>query len=316
MSALTYEEIALQWQPEKKRDHQFLLLAILILAVSLSAAFYMSTIDVPKKARDARTVVPERVARFIMQKEKPRPKPVVKPKPRPKPKPIVKKTVRPKPESKKPLTKTQKKARKKAEQSGLLALGNELADLMDTSDINAMVGKRVSASGQSTQAATVNKDVLTADAGKGSGGVAEGKYATSVSSTNLSERERLAVRQSLGRSSAAEGRKATGSKSGKGRRGDNVRAEEEVTFVMDQNKSKLYSLYRRASRKNPGLKGKIVLEITIAPSGKVTRVRIKSSELNDPRLERQLVSRIKQFNFGAGNVEPVTVTFPIEFLPS
>ena len=100
------------------------------------------------------------------------------------------------------------------------------------------------------------------------------------------------------------------------RRGDNVRSEEDVIFVMDQNKSKLHSIYRRARRGHPGLKGKIVLEITIAPSGKVLKVRIKSSELNDSKLESRLVARIKRFDFGSNSVEEVTVLFPIEFLPS
>ena len=62
--------------------------------------------------------------------------------------------------------------------------------------------------------------------------------------------------------------------------------------------------------------GGIVLEITIAPCDKVLSVRIKSSELNDPKLELRLVARIKRFDFGSDSVEKVTVIFPIEFLPS
>lgn len=85
---------------------------------------------------------------------------------------------------------------------------------------------------------------------------------------------------------------------------------------MDQCKSKLHSIYRRARRSHPGLKGKIVLEITIAPSGKVLKVRVRSSELNNPKLESRLVARDKRIDFGSSSVEKVTVTFLIEFLPS
>ena len=53
----------------------------------------------------------------------------------------------------------------------------------------------------------------------------------------------------------------------------------------------LYALYTRAQRDNPGLQGKLVLEITIAPSGEVTNVRVVSSELGDPELERKIVAR-------------------------
>ncbi|MCK4708418.1 MAG: energy transducer TonB, partial [Gammaproteobacteria bacterium] len=94
------------------------------------------------------------------------------------------------------------------------------------------------------------------------------------------------------------------------------RAEEGITIVFDQHKSQLYTIYNRARRKNPGLKGKIVLEITVAPSGKVTKIRVISNQLNDSKLETRLVKRIKQFNFGAQLVEEITVTYPIEFLPS
>jgi TonB family protein len=85
---------------------------------------------------------------------------------------------------------------------------------------------------------------------------------------------------------------------------------------MDKNKSKLHALYRKARRSNPGIKGKIVLEITISPDGKVLVVNIASSELNDSKLESRIVARVKRFNFGAANVKAVTVTYPVEFLPS
>jgi protein TonB len=48
----------------------------------------------------------------------------------------------------------------------------------------------------------------------------------------------------------------------------------------------------------------------------VTKCEIASSELNDPELERKLVSRIKLFRFDARDVGSITVTKPIEFFPS
>ncbi len=309
MSVATYENLALDWAPVHKRDSFFNRLTIAIVVIALIFGFVMTSITLPKEERKARTAIPERVAKFILQKEKPK---VIKPKPKPKPKPPLKsiKRVKKDPKSNKPLTKLQKKARKKAESSGLLALNNELSDLMDTSSINAMVGKRVKKGSSALKASKVNTSVLTANSAKGSGGVSKDKYATRVSKTVLSQEEKVAFRQSLLSNGKLKG------KSHKTRRGDNVRSEEDVIYVMDQNKSKLHSIYRRARRAHPGLKGKIVLEITIAPSGKVTKVRIKSSQLNAPKLEQRLIARIKRFDFGSNSVEEVTVTFPIEFLPS
>lgn len=189
-------------------------------------------------------------------------------------------------------------------------LNSELSDLMDTSSINAMLGKRVRSTSSAMKVASVNKEVLSKNATKGSGGISKDKYSTQVSKTVLSQADKIAFKQSLASSGSLKG------KDHNTRRGDNVRSEEDVIFVMDQNKSKLHSIYRRARRAHPGLKGKIILEITIAPSGKVLSVRIKSSELNDAKLESILVARIKRFDFGSSSVEKVTVTFPIEFLPS
>jgi len=310
MTTLTYGHLALGWAPESKRDNFFNRLTLVVVLLAIIFGFVMTLITVPKEERKARTVVPERVAKFILQKQKPK---VIKAKPKPKPQPPTKrivKRIKKKVKSDKPLTKVQKIARKKAESSGLLALNNELSDLMDTSSINAMVGKRVKNKSSSMNAAVVNTKMLTESASKGSGGISKEKYTTRVSKTVLSQSDKIAFKQSLASNGKLKG------KSHITRRGDNVRSEEDVIFVMDQNKSKLHSIYRRARRGHPGLKGKIILEITIAPSGKVLKVRIKSSELNDPKLESRLVARIKRFDFGANSVEEVTVLFPIEFLPS
>ena len=310
MTAVSYSSLALGWTPESNRDNYFNRLTLVVVSFAVVFGLVMTSITLPIDERKVRTIVPERVAKFILQKEKPK---IIKVKPKHKPKQLAKviKRVNKKIKSDKPLNKIQKKARKKAESSGLLALSNELSDLMDTSSINAMVRKRVKSNSTALKMASVNKSVLTKNASKGSGGVSKDKYITSVSKTVLSQAEKVAFRQSLALNGSLKGKKHTSSK-----RGDNVRSEEDVIFVMDQNKSKLHSIYRRARRSHPGLKGKIILEITIAPSGKVLKVRIKSSELNDAKLEARLVARIKRFDFGSHSVQKVTVTFPIEFLPS
>jgi TonB family protein len=319
VSSVYYEQLALDWSPENKENRQFNLIVFVVVCVILLVAIAISSVTVPDEPGVARSVVPERIANFIIEKKKPEPKkvtPEVKPKPIPKPKPKPKKTVKklPKVKAQKPLTKTQKKAREKAAVSGLLALGNELADLMDTSDISAMVGGEVKSSSVSAATATgQNKTLLMADASKGSGGVNAVEYTAVVAGTQLTQREITQVKQSL--LSPEVQAKSSGKQANKSRSAG-VRAEEDITIVFDQNKSKLYSIYNRARRTNPNLKGKIVLEITISPAGKVTQIKVVSSELNDSKLESRLVNRIKFFNFGAKQVEQVIVTYPIEFLPS
>lgn len=59
-----------------------------------------------------------------------------------------------------------------------------------------------------------------------------------------------------------------------------------------------------------------MVELTISPTGQVSAVKILSSELGDKKLERKLVLRIKKFKFAKANVAEITVTYPIDFLPS
>lgn len=87
-------------------------------------------------------------------------------------------------------------------------------------------------------------------------------------------------------------------------------------MVFDRNKSAIYALYSRALRERPELQGKVVVQLTIAPSGEVTDCRIVSSELGDAELERKLVARIRMFRFEDRDVEAITTTKPIEFFPA
>ncbi|MDP9065485.1 MAG: TonB family protein, partial [Pseudomonadota bacterium] len=99
--------------------------------------------------------------------------------------------------------------------------------------------------------------------------------------------------------------------SGKGSRGS-----EEIALVFTRNKGAIDAMYARALRDNPALQGKVVLEITIAPSGDITAARIVSSEMKDPEFENKLLARIRLFKFAPKDVAALTATKPIDFFPT
>lgn len=319
MALAPYKKLALRWQPSQREDRVFVFLAVVCVVLALLAGLFISTIDVPEKSRQQRKAVPERVAKFITQKPKPKPpkpkppKPKPKP-PEPKPKPepekvkVVKDRAKP---VEKPLTKKQQKARDKASQSGLMAHLKELNDLVDTSDVSAQVQASIKKTDSGKTAAGHNADILTANATKGSGGVDATKYATKAGTSQLSGAELAAAQSALAASEQEfnKVRDEPAATSGL------TRSEEEVTLVFDKHKSSLQSLYNRARRKNPGLKGKLLLEITIQPNGSVSNVKVLNSELNDSSLISRILARIRNFNFGARDVPVATVSYPIEFLP-
>ncbi len=96
------------------------------------------------------------------------------------------------------------------------------------------------------------------------------------------------------------------------------RTLEEIQLTFDRNKGAFYAIFNRAMRDNPNLgAGKVVVSITIAPSGAVTDCKLVSSTFNDADLERKVVQRVMLLNFGAKSVPPFTYpNYPINFLPS
>jgi TonB family protein len=115
---------------------------------------------------------------------------------------------------------------------------------------------------------------------------------------------------------AAAGARGAGGSLQRGGSGKASRSIEEIKIVFERNKGSIYQIYQRALREEPTLQGKVILELKIAPSGQVTDLRVVSSELKNVELERRLLARIKQFDFGAKDVDAITVTWPVDFLPS
>jgi TonB family protein len=94
------------------------------------------------------------------------------------------------------------------------------------------------------------------------------------------------------------------------------RSIEDIKLVFDRHKGAIHALYNRALRDDPSLQGKVVLELTIDPGGQVVACRIVASEMHADALERKLLARVRQFDFGAKDVATMVVSWPVDFLPS
>jgi hypothetical protein len=94
------------------------------------------------------------------------------------------------------------------------------------------------------------------------------------------------------------------------------RTIDDLRRVFDRHEGALRTLYERARRDDPSLQGHALVELTIAPRGAVTAIRLVSSELKARELERRLLARIAQFDFGAREVEAMVLTWPLDFRPS
>lgn len=309
----TWDEPFLPWV-QSANDRRFLkILLINIVVFTLFGAIvpYLPTSEPVKK--DLKTISP-RLAELVLEKRKLPPPPIPKPvKAKAKPKPKVKKKPKAKKPLKKPvkkkLNKKQKVAKQAAASAGLMSMASELNDLRDSFDVADIQNESLSKAGK-TKTQDFSAPVITSRSAMGSsGGLKSSQLSKSTGGGKLASRRTTKVASNINTKTTAKTTRR--SKSGKA-----IRPQFEIEQVFQKHKSAIYTIYNRALRKDPTLQGKVVIELTIAASGKVIKARIISSELNNPKLEKKLIARVKLFRFKPGNTEKVTVKYPIDFLPS
>jgi Ca-activated chloride channel family protein len=92
-------------------------------------------------------------------------------------------------------------------------------------------------------------------------------------------------------------------------------SKEVLSKVIKQQIPSIELCYQKALDKNHDLKGQLIFQLTIDSNGKVTKVTLVSSKLNDKKLEKCFIQKIKELNFpkpeGKGNVSS-TVSFNLE----
>ena len=315
MSAVAlFRDYELPWTPSEEEQRRLRRIVGAVLGLFIAFGVIIPLLPAPPKST-APPVLPERVVEFLL--ERPRPKPVPPPKvevPKPAQLELPKvetPVVKPRPEPKQlPKQLPKPDPKQKAASTGLLALSQQLAELRqldvntrtDAKALNAGVGEKT----------RVDRALLTAKVGEGSGGIAVSATSSGFGggSTGLKGHNTARVAAPPSAAPPADDVERTG------RSLKASRTREEIELVFDRNKSAIYALYSRALRDKPTLQGKVVLEVTIAPSGEVTACQVVSSELNDPELERKLVARVRMFRFEARDVATMTTTKPIEFFPA
>ena len=294
-----FRRFELPWAASEEAERKFKKLLRILLIVSTLLAILIWLLPMPKKARPSVEDLPDRVVQLIVEKPKPPPPP---PPPEPEKKPEPEK---PKPQDQ---PKPTEKPKPNVRNQGMLALADELADLRDQNlDLQDPQLKTPVADARS------ERNLITSQAGRASGGINTANLARGFGggAGAIGTHSTTQVQHGSGLDPNAGGRVQRTGTSGK-----NSRTSEEVTMVFDRNKGALHALYGRALRDLPEMEGKIVLEFTIAPSGEITMCRILSSELNNPELEKKIVARVRLIRFKAADVEPLTVSKPIEFFPN
>jgi protein TonB len=297
------------------QDKKFTQILQLLIGLYLLIAVVVPFIEQVEAPREVKEKVPVQLAK-IMLKEKKLPVPE-----KPKEKPIEDKKpedVKDKPEKKEkpkekiepPKTKRQA-AKQKAQTSGLAAMKDELFAMRDAFEVKPSATTKLSKT--TANEVKIKRKLLASTANTQSSNLSVAKTTQTVASDALSTRStqqvRLSEEEVLASTDTVVEESLTAQKAGQ-------RSEVVLRRTLEANKSRLYARYNRALRKDPFLQGKVLFEIEIAASGKVSKVTIKSSELKNAKLERQLTLILRSIKFDAVSVGTTVTIWAIDFLPS
>lgn len=296
---------------------------------SLALALMFSTIALPIVKRSTINEVPERVAKLVREQMAPPPPPakieepvleeeLPEPELEPEPEPML---VEEQPPEVMPVAteetavaaREQPDVKEQVKAKGILAFRDSFAtraNMKPTAQLGsqatlrtagedaigrperAMVTSLASGSSGGINLASISRDV-GGGGGPGIGGVEVTRVASSIGGGTGNSDRPLSGGASAGRT------------------------DEEIQIVFDRYKAALYRLYNRELRKDPTLRGQLVLRLTIEPDGTVSFCTLQSTDMNAPLLTEQVVERVSTFDFGAKeDIVAVTIIYPIDFLPA
>ncbi len=310
MTTVVMERGYLPWNSNTGEEQLFKRTLLIVMAVALFLGLLVPLFEVPQPEREVIERVPARLARFLLQRSAA--PPVI---PKVNRELTREKEERPKEPAQSEQQKPQsdstvnKRARERASQAGVLALSSELSAL-HSSGVAGKAKRSLVLSRGGTQETRLGGKMIAA-ASSGSGGIDTSGYRRDSGSGGELGEHKVVSAEAVNPSLVAVAEEEF-----KRRRQPKRRDQETVIRVLDANKGRIYAIYNRALRSNPLLAGRVVLELIIEPSGRVSACRVLSSELDDKGLENKLIARIKMLEFGAEKVPIFKFEYPIEFMPS
>jgi hypothetical protein len=321
LGELPSRELVMPWTRRGEDDRRFRKSLAMSLLVCLLLAVVFPMIDLPLPKPDELVAVPDRVVRMMM-KERPRPPAPPREELQPKPqeeqvaqKPVEKQVPR------KPVERDVKEpepvevaATEPEPEQGILAFREKLAAFKDARVTDRIGLKSRINDADDNSPGRPTRSMLTSNAPGSSGGINLGALSRNAGGGGGGGGAGMKGVQ-VGRATSSIGGVGTADRPlASGARAS--RTDEEIQIVFDRYKAALYRLYNRELRKDPSLRGQMVLRLTIEPDGRVSLCQLQASDMNAPDLSAQVVDRVRAINFGAKDVDAITILYPIDFLPA
>jgi outer membrane biosynthesis protein TonB len=348
LSAVPHAQAIMPWSGNDESDRRYRFNMRSAMTISLLLAILIHLIVVPKAVRPIVAQIPERLAMMVREEprrpaqakkareekkeakkeEKAGEKKVAKSEEKTQTAPTQAAPARPKAEQVE-----QTAAPRKSQSTGVLAFKEAFKDLLDETQVPKL-GTEARLSSNTNQAghAVASRSLVSMQGGSG-GGVGGGAFSRNVGSGGIGN---AAAGRAIGGGGDGNGarigqgggfaqvKSGIAGAEGKGDAakpltsgGKAGRTDEEIQILFDRYKAALYRIYNTELRKDPTLRGKMVLRITIEPNGAVSACGVESCNMNAPDFNTQIVERVRKFNFGPKDGVPkVTILYPIDFLPA
>ncbi len=316
---VAHHSVVMPWARGNEEDQRFHKSLGTSLAASVVLALLVGTIAIPIMEREQLIEVPERVAKLVQQNRI---------QPQPEPQPIFAEEL-PEPEKlaeelpeevvpeavSEPTVADNEKVdtKEQVKSKGILAFRESFAsraNLRPTAQLGSQA--RLSNAGEDATGRP-QRAMVTSNAPGSSGGINLASISRDVGGggQGLDGVQVSRVSSSIGTGGDGTSNRPRSGGAFAGR------TDEEIQIVFDRYKSSLYRLYNRELRKNPTLRGQIILKLTIEPDGSVSFCVTQSSDMSAPMLAKQVVERVIGFDFGAKeDIVAVTIIYPIDFLPA
>jgi outer membrane biosynthesis protein TonB len=93
------------------------------------------------------------------------------------------------------------------------------------------------------------------------------------------------------------------------------RSQDDIKKMMRRRLGGIKRCYEKRLKRNPELRGKVVIRFVIHPGGKVIEVEVVENTSNDPELAACIKSIVKGIRFGATEGSETVVTYPFILAP-
>lgn len=126
---------------------------------------------------------------------------------------------------------------------------------------------------------------------------------------------RIAVISDLVLGSDSDTGSTVGSSGGAGTGGDAIRSNQSLLTVVRRYAPGVQFCYENELKKNPGLRGKLVVSLTVEPGGLVNNVVLVENSLNSPAVTECMLAQMRGWKFPAIGSGTVTFITPFVFTP-